>query len=435
MAVIWRVSRPDVAMPLVMKVPKLRYGEDPASIVAYEVERLVLPRLTGHHVPRFVEAGDFDRPYIVMELVHGRSLVTRLDETPLPPAEVAELGAAIAEALADVHAQAVIHHDVKPSNVIVREDGTVVLIDFGFARHAALPDLIATEFRGPVGTGAYISPEQLSGRRDEPRSDLFALGVILYFLGTGERPFGDPLRQRDWRRRLWRDPVPPRRRQPACPPWLQEIILRLLEVEPAERHSSAAALAAELREPVRVCLTARASRQGRDGAWTVLRRRLHANERAAPAPTPAAAPLVMAALDVAPDNQRLALELRDAVRRVLANEPGARLACVNVFKTSRLANDELEDAEGRTVQLRRLDELMRWARPLGLPPERATGHVLESPDIAAALLDFARANGVGHIIMGARSSSALRRYLGSVSARVVAEAPCTVTVVRGESRT
>jgi nucleotide-binding universal stress UspA family protein len=75
------------------------------------------------------------------------------------------------------------------------------------------------------------------------------------------------------------------------------------------------------------------------------------------------------------------------------------------------------------------------ARPLGLPPERATGHVLENPDIAAALLDFARANGVGHIIMGARSSSALRRYLGSVSARVVAEAPCTVTVVRGESRT
>ncbi len=92
--------------------------------------------------------------------------------------------------------------------------------------------------------------------------------------------------------------------------------------------------------------------------------------------------------------------------------------------------DEFEDAEDRNLHLRLLAELQRWARPLPLPPDRLTYHVLESPDAAGALLEFAAANGITHVVMGAREASATRRYLGSVSSKVVAEAASTVTVVR-----
>src|SRR6478752_8530478 len=231
MANFWRVTREDIDLPMVMKVPLLRLGEDPIPIIGYEVEQMILPRLTGPHVPRFVAAGDFEQPYIVMEFVPGPSIKSLLDKTPLPPDEVAAIGAKIAFALHDIHRQHVIHLDLKPSNVILRNDDAV-LIDFGLSRHDQLPDLIQEEAEGPVGTGAYVAPEQVLGDRSDPRSDLFALGVILYFLATGERPFGEPQRADNWRQRLWRDPMPPRARNSAVPPWLQEIILRCLEVDP-----------------------------------------------------------------------------------------------------------------------------------------------------------------------------------------------------------
>ena len=434
MATIWRVSHPAHDLPMVMKIPLLRHGENPVTAVSFEVERMILPRLSGPHVPRFVAAGDFERPYIVMEHVDGSTLRARLDATPLPPEEVARAGLEVAVALQALHGQRVCHLDVKPSNVIVRPSGEAVLIDFGLSHHAALPDLLAEEFHVPIGTGPYISPEQVLRRRGDPRSDLFALGVILYFLATGERPFGDPVGAREWRRRLWRDPVPPRARRPEIPCWLQEVVLRCLEVDPAARHPSAAALAADLREPQRIVLTPRAHRLHRDGGGVVMRRWLRtradvpARRPARRSPSP---PLVMAAIDLGPATAPLAPALRLAVRHILDSEPGARLACITVLKLARFTADEFEDASGRNRHLLYRGQLEQWARPLRVAPERITYHVLESPDPAAALLEYARENGVDHVVMGARGSSTLRRYLGSVSSEVVANATCTVTVVRG----
>ena len=434
MATLWRVTRAGEDTPLIMKIPRLSYGEDPAAIVAFEVERMILPHLTGRHVPRFVAAGDFDQPYVVLEYITGTPLRARLDDTPLAPAEMARIGAAIATALDDVHGQGVIHHDVKPSNVIVRPDGPCALIDFGFARHARLPDLIAQEFHGPVGTGAYVSPEQLRGDRDDRRSDLFALGVILYFLTTGERPFGDPTTVSEWRRRLWRDPVPPRRRNPDCPPWLQEVVLRCLEVDPIDRYATAADVARALADPEHIVLTERATRTRRDSIMRVARRRWRAQHALALQPqrtVPSTTPVIMAALDLASGMELLADAVRREVLRLVDAAPAAtRVACVNVMKLSRIGQDEFEDAEGRNLHLRRLAELQRWARPLPLPADRLTYHVLESPDAGGTLLAFAEANSITHIVMGARAASTARRYLGSVSSKVVAEATCTVTVVR-----
>jgi nucleotide-binding universal stress UspA family protein len=174
----------------------------------------------------------------------------------------------------------------------------------------------------------------------------------------------------------------------------------------------------------------------RDGVFTVGWRRL----RTARNPPPkrrlaltshlAQAPIVLAAIDLDPGHEALSDALAFAVHRVLATEPNARLACVNVLKIARIALDKLEDAQGRNPHLGRLVELKHWARAIPIAPERITYHVLESTDPAGQLVDYARNNRVDHIVIGSRKSSTLRRYLGSVSARVVAEAPCTVTVVR-----
>ena len=435
MAGFWRVSRPDIAVPLIMKIPLLRAGEDPITIVGYEMEHMILPRLSGSHVPRFIAAGPFEEPYIVMELIEGRSVRELLAQTPLAPDRVAAIGAQIAFALHDIHRQHVLHLDLKPSNVFLRPNGEAVLIDYGLARHELLPDLVAEEIDGPVGTGPYVAPEQVLRDRTDPRSDIFALGVIMYFLATGERPFGEPQRAAEWRRRLWRDPFPPRSWNPQVPPWLQEIILRCLEVDPDRRYATAGQLAFDLQHPNEVALTRRAERLHRDGFVTVLLRRLRASR--APAPLRrksvsgmlAGAPIVVAAVDLDADTP-LTNALRDAVRRVLVTDPSARLACVHVLKTARLTIDTWEDAQGRNLHLQRMIELKHWARALPIDPARITYHVLEGSDPGATLVEYARNNQIDHLLLGARGETPLRRYLGSTSTHVVAQAPCTVTIVR-----
>lgn len=440
MAHLWRVQGPDAGFPLIMKIPRLGHGDDRAAIVGFEVEQMILPRLAGPHVPRYAGAGDFtERPYLLMEFIYGPTLRSALAHTPLPAAEVARCGARVADALHALHRQDVVHLDVKPSSVLFRPDGTAVLIDFGLAHHHRLPDLLAEEFRLPLGTGPYLSPEQLHCVRDDPRSDVYALGVTLYHLATGVRPFGNPTSIAGLRRRLWRDPVPPRVLVPELPAWLQEIILRCLEVDPDRRYPTAAQVAFDLRHPDQVPLGARAERLRRDGPWTVLRRRLQAigddgatRTRRLPDQL-AAGRLVMVAVDATPGREALAEGLRRLVRDVLTLEADARLACVTVLKSSRLAMDADVDEQGRNLHVQALVELKHWARPLGLAADRITYHVLQAPDVAHALLHYAEANHVDHIVIGARGSSMLRRYLGSVSAHVVAEARCTVTVFRTQA--
>ena len=446
MATLWRVAHRDVdhhdrAMPLLMKLARIGYGEAATQIVGFEVERMILPQLRGPHVPRFVAAGDHeDQPWLVMEHLAGDTLRPLLDDAPLPPQQVAELGALAATAIHALHQQDTIHLDIKPSNLLRRPEGTphhgaIALIDFGLSHHAHLPDLLDEQFRVPIGTAPYIAPEQVLGVRDEPRSDLFALGVTLYHLATGERPFGNPGSPAGLRRRLYRDPVPPRALRAEIPRWLQEVILRCLEVDPDARHATAAQLAHDLQHPEQVPLTARADRSHRDDRLTVVRRwwKQVGHERAPRRPVSDhldQAPLLMVAIDLKHEDPALCAALRGTLQRIVSTFPHARLACITVMRTARIGLDSNLDSEGRNRHVKRLIALRDWIRPLGLDEHRATVHVLEHSDPAHALLDYARDNGVDHLIMGARGVTGVRRILGSVSARVVAEAPCTVTVVR-----
>jgi nucleotide-binding universal stress UspA family protein len=437
MAMLYEASKAGIDVPLLLKVPLLFEGEDPAAIVSFEMEQMILPRLSGPHVPACFGIGDFAaQPYIAMERIGGSALPEprgRMKEE-----DVAALGHKIACALESIHRQHVVHHDIKPANIMFRPSGDCVLIDFGLAHSSLLPDLMAEEFRLPYGTAPYMAPEQILGIRGDKRSDLFALGVLLYYFLTGKEPFGDPERMSGLKRRLWRDPVPPRALVPACPAWLQEVILRCLEVMPANRYSTAAQLAFDLKHPDQVKLTERATRLHRDPWLTVLRRRFDsgllkarmlAEYRNDPAPTA----IILVAIDLVETNARLSELLRLTARRVLDNAPGARLACLNVLKRSRVTIDRATGEDGENVHVHRLVELKHWAAPLKLGDTAVTFHVLEAPDAAAAILDFAVANNVDHIVMGARARSTLRSLLGATSAEVAANAPCTVTVVRERS--
>ena len=435
MAVLHRVTHPDHDMPLLMKVPRLREGEDPAAIVSFEMEQMIMPRLSGEHVPRFIAQGGFEaQPYIVMERIQGDPLSRRLRDLPLPAEEVATIGAAVADALDDLHHQHVVHLDVKPANILFREDGTAVMVDFGLAHHEQLPDLMAEEFRLPYGTTPYMAPEQALGLRSDPRSDIFALGALLYQLATADLPFGEPQHLKGVKRRLWRDPVPPRRKRPNIPPWLQEVILRCLEVEPDRRYPTAAQLAFDLRHAEQVALTDRALKMRRDGFLTVLRRRLRRAEPERRAIGTVrhvqAAPILAVAVDFSEAADGVSPTLRFQVQKMLASRPNARLACLNVLKSALLSIDTTLDDQGRNRHVQRLVELQHWARPLGLDEGRVTFHVLEGADVADAILDYLRANGVDHLVMGARENTLSRRLLGSVSGKVAAEAPCSVTVMR-----
>src|SRR5882672_5765598 len=436
MATLWSVTRPDIALPLLMKVPRVSEGEDPAAIVSFEMEQMILPRLAGSPVPACFGSGAFARqPYVVIERIPGKTLYDRLGDLPMGYEEARVIAGKLATALAELHRQNVIHHDIKPSSIMFRPSGEAVLIDFGLSHHNHLPDLLQEEFRLPYGTAPYMAPERLLGVRDDPRSDLFSLGVLLYFFTTGVRPFGEAETMRGMRRRLWRDPHPPRELRADYPPWLQEIVLRCLEIEPVWRHPTASQLAFDLGHPDQVKLTARSERLARDSISTVWRRRFNPGltqpkPKADLAAQLASCPILAVALDTAEGSEALNEALRVTAQRILATLPSARLACLNVLKLGRVTIDRTLDEQGNNKHIDRMVTLRHWASPLKLDESRLTVHVLEAVDPAAAILEFADVNHVDHIVIGARQNSFVRALLGSVSSKVAAEAPCSVTVVR-----
>ena len=437
MATIWRVSRSDIDFPIVMKVPLLDFEGDISLLVGFEVEQMIMAELTGPHVPRWIANGDFAvLPYIVMEYITGPTLLKRMANGPFPLAEVSEAGIRIAQALGDLHLQHVLHLDLKPANILFRPGGEAVLIDFGLSRHEQLPDLLEEQFHRPTGTTEYMAPEQVLRVRSDKRSDVFALGAILYQLATGELPFGAPGRMSQVRQRVWRDAVPPRALRPEISPALQEIMLKCLEPIPDARYRSMEDLAFDLRHPDLVELTERSQRLKRDDFRTVFarwmgKRRTMRDILASATKAPRQAPIVLVAVDLRPGLEGLRQALLDGAASVLANVPGARLACLNVLQTSLIAIDENVDAAGENIHVQRLAALRAWAQPLQLPRGKISFHLVEASSIASGIIDFARSNHVDQLVIGAPAVGSA--FSSRLPAQIAAEAPCTVTVIRAGS--
>ena len=441
---IYHVTAPeglDPGFPLVIKTPLLGRGESSIGIDSFEMERMIMPALAGAHVPRFVQAGDVTAtPYIVMERIDGESLSALVAKAPLAHGEVARVGAALADAVQSVHAQDVIHLDIKPGNFMLRTNGDAVLLDFGFARHARYPDLLAEEQEFAAGSTAYVSPEQLEGDRSDPRSDIFALGVVLYELATGTLPFGEPQTLAGMRDRLWREPAPPRAVNSEVPPWLQEVILRCLERDAAQRYPSAAHIALDLRHPDLIEPTERAARTQAPGFSRHLARWWHARRarhRVGPqASTARAGPfVVMVAVDTEhPDDERHS-PLQWTTAQIVALNPELRLMCVSIIKSAPLAEGAHHDETTTGKHLEHKTRLRHWVESLKLPPSRISLHVVEAVNAADTLVQLARANHVDLIVLGApRASRSRIGWWRSAASTITADAPCSVHVVRVPER-
>lgn len=445
MAHIYRVDYANAArdpgFALAMKIPRMTAGDGAENIVSFEVELTILPTLSGHHAPRFVAAGDLVRlPFLVMEYVQGDTLQHWLDrhprgDTARGAGTIARIGAAMALAAHSIHQQNVCHLDLKPANVLLRPDGGAVLLDFGLSCHAHYPDLLAEEMRRAVGSPAWIAPEQVVGVRGDLRSDIFAIGVMLYEMATGELPFGAPTTQGGMRQRLWMTPAPPRQHRPDLPEWLQEIILRCLEPEAAQRYPSAAHLAFDLANPGQVPVTERGRRLRGPGLRAHFKRWIKAaGMHYQPSPLPARqiaeVPILMVAVPHEDVQDATLYSLREAVARSLGIRPGARLACVTVISPS--ASSATDSTRSETMLHRtHLARLKQWAAGLDLSRHSASYHVLEAGDVAQALVRYAEGNRVSMMILGAATHGLqLQRFIDTVPIRVARDAPCTVILVK-----
>ena len=443
MALIYDVSYADgraAPFPMVMKVPRMTAGDGAETIVSFEVEHQMMQALDGPHVPHLVAAGDLSvLPYLVMEYVPGRTLDLWLDQVNqgvlLAPETLAQLGAAVAHAAHSLHEQNAVHLDLKPANVIIKGDGTAVLLDFGLSFHAHYPDLLAEETRHAVGSPAYMSPEQVVGVRGDPRSDVFAIGVMLYELATGELPFGAPTSRGGLRQRLWMDPQPPRARRADLPEWLQEVILRCLEPAAAERYPSAAHLAFDLTHPDQVQVTERGQRLKGTGAGTHNKRWLRAaGAEYQPSPLPARqiaeVPILMVAVPHRDVTDATLYSLREAVGRSLGIRPGARLAVVTVVAPGAASTTDAGKSE-TALHRQMLAMLKNWTVGLKLDGHQVSYHVLEDGDPADAIVRYAETNRVGMIVMGAATHGLqLQRFVATVPIKVAMRAPCTVILVK-----
>jgi eukaryotic-like serine/threonine-protein kinase len=183
-----------------------------------------------------------ETPYLVMEYVEGQTLDRVLEKGTIPFPKACAWAGDLASGLHVAHRKGVIHGDVKPANVLVTNENRVKLMDFGMARLASHD----TKDTPLAGTPAYWCPEQIMGKPQDGRSDLFSLGVSLYEMATGNRPFDAESLQAICSRVLSSTPLPPSRLNPSLPTALDEIIMSCLAKDPAQRFASGDLLAEAL---------------------------------------------------------------------------------------------------------------------------------------------------------------------------------------------
>jgi serine/threonine protein kinase/Tfp pilus assembly protein PilF len=224
------------------------------ALQRFEREARAASSLNHPNICTIYEVEEHDRqPVIVMELLEGESLKQRIHEGPISTEDVLDFGIQASDALEAAHAKGIIHRDIKPGNIFVIGHSRVKVLDFGLAKvrpshdaEAPLEEESITVEGIIPGTTAYMSPEQVRGEEIDTRSDLFSLGVVLYEMATGYRPFAGKTSALITEAILNRDPAPPTQLNPHIPPAFQKVILRAMEKDRNLRYQRAADMRAEL---------------------------------------------------------------------------------------------------------------------------------------------------------------------------------------------
>ncbi len=222
---------------VVLKIPCGDILNQPILLYHYQNEERISRRLDHPGIIRFINR-QRSRQYIIMEYVLGRDLRSMVGTNrTLELDQALSLMQQLCRVVAYLHDQHIVHLDLKPENILYLDDLTIKVIDFGLASCGDLPDLLALDMQNPQGTPWYIAPEQLLGERDDPRCDIYSMGMLLYEMLTGRLPWPRSSKLQIARRRLRHDPTPPRHYNREIPPQIQSIILRAIARHASNRYS------------------------------------------------------------------------------------------------------------------------------------------------------------------------------------------------------
>jgi len=222
-----------------LKIPHPDMEADPILFDRFQREAGIGEKLSHPKVMRVYGGEKRSRIYMVMEWCQGRLLRQILDEGRISHDRAIRIAMGILDALDYIHNNGVVHRDLKPENIMVDEEDNIKLIDFGIASDSAARRLTYANFTATLGTPDYISPEQVKGKRGDGRSDIYAVGVILYEMLSGKLPFSGPSPLAAINDRLLNHPTPPCVADPSISPQLQEILYRALERDPRNRYAKA----------------------------------------------------------------------------------------------------------------------------------------------------------------------------------------------------
>ena len=250
MGEVYRATDTKLNRDVAIKVIPEEFSRDASRMARFEREAQVLAALNHPNIAAIY--GVEDRA-LVMELVEGPTLAERIEQGPVPAAEALAIARQIVEALEYAHERNIIHRDLKPANIKVTPNGRVKVLDFGLAKVQAVSESDSTNSMitvagAIVGTAAYMSPEQATGKATDARSDIFSFGLVLYEMLSGRRAFSEERAILTMMAVLHKEPVPLRDLAPELPPELDGAVTRCISKAPADRFSGMAELRAALEQ-------------------------------------------------------------------------------------------------------------------------------------------------------------------------------------------